>query len=109
MLGQSAQLLAFMIRAGSGLFLHSRQSRLEMLGLQAAAGVLEHFADKEPLGLIVLDIVIASAAAPAVSQTHFLPAVGAIDGAAELLRVDKGFDHQHGMAIACLPIGTEPI
>ena len=80
-----------------------------MFGLQAAAGIFDQFANKQPLGLVVRNIVVASATAPTVRQTQLLPAIGGVDRAAELLRVNKGFGHHYRMAIASLPIGAEPI
>ena len=80
-----------------------------MLGLQAASGVAAEFTDKQPLGLVVLDIIIALMASPAIGQPQFHPIVGGVNSAAKLLRVDEGFNHQNRMAILKLPILTEPI
>ena len=65
-----------------------------MFGLQAATGVFDPLADKEPLGLVVPHVVVALATAPAVGQPQLLPAVGRIDSAAELCGIDEGFDPQ---------------
>jgi hypothetical protein len=90
--GEGSDIAALVIAAGPGLFLHRGQRRFEMLGLERAASLGDQFADKQALGLVVLDVVVAPAAAPAVGQPPFLPAVGRIDGAAELLRIDEGLD-----------------
>ena len=48
-------------------------------------------------------------AASAVGRAEFGPAAGGIDGAAKPLGIDEGFDDQHGMVVAGLPIGAEAL
>ena len=66
-------------------------------------------AHKEPLGFVVLDVVIPALPAPAVGFPQFDPAVGGVDGPRELIGIDERFDHQDGVAVVRLPIGAEPI
>ena len=60
-------------------------------------------------GLVVFYVIIASPAAPAVGLAKFRPTAGRVHRAAELCRIDKGFDHQHRMAVASLPIGRKTL
>ena len=109
MLGQGLDLGALVVATSASLFLHAGQRRLEVLGLQAAAGVTDQFPDKQTFGLVVLDVVVPAVAAAAIGQPEFLPALGGINGAVELVGIDEGLDHQHRMLIAGLPIRAEPI
>jgi len=61
-----------------------------MLGLEAAPGLGAQFPHEQPLGFIVLDIVIPRVPAPTVGQSQFLPAGGGVNGAAELLGIHEG-------------------
>ena len=67
--------------------------------------MFDPFADKEPLGLVVLHAVVALVTAPTVGQPQLLPAVGRIDGAAELCGIDEGF---HPQAQAVIALGARP-
>src|SRR5208337_4177492 len=87
---------------------HSR-GRLEMFSLKTAAGVFAQLAAEEAFGLVVFNVVIAPAAAPAVGLAKLAPAAGRINRPAELGDIDEGFDHQHRMAVSALPIGGKPI
>ena len=73
--------------------------------LRRALGASSRY--EEALGFVVLDIVIALVATAAIRQTQLDPMVGGVNGATELFGIDKGFDHQHGMAVAGLPIIAE--
>ena len=102
----------FLHRARAGwrdLLFDHRQRWLEMFGLETAAGVFAQLAAEEAFGLIVLNVVIAPMAAPAVGLAQFAPAAGRINGPTELGGIDEGFDHQHRMAVMGLPIGGKPI
>ena len=74
--------------------------------MQAAPGVATKLPYKEPLGLVVPNIIIALMPPGTVGLAQLLPAVGRIDGAAKLLGIDKGFHHQHRMAILGLPVAA---
>ena len=80
-----------------------------MFGLETATGVFAQLPAEEAFGLVVLDVIIAATAAPAVGLAKFTPAAGRIDRAAELGGIDEGFDHQHRMAVASLPIGQKTL
>jgi len=80
-----------------------------MFGLQTAAGIFAQLTAEETFGLVVFDVIIASPAAPAVGLAKFRPAAGRVRRAAKLCRIDKGFDHQHRMAVASLPIGRKTL
>jgi len=47
--------------------------------------------------------------AMALGQAQLLPALGCIDRALELLRVDEGLDDQDRMPVAGLPVGAQAI
>ena len=72
---------------------HDRQRRFEYFGLKTAAGVFTQWAAEQTFGLIMFDIIIAPAPAPAVGLAQLFPAVGRIDRTAKLSRIDEGFDH----------------
>ena len=76
--GEGLEILALGIAAGAGLFFHGGQRGLEVFGLETAAGLGNQFADEQALGLIVLDVGVALAAAPAVGLAQFPPAIGRI-------------------------------
>ncbi len=80
-----------------------------MLGLQTAAGIPAQRAHEQSLGLVVFDVIIALAPAPAVGLAQLGPTVGLVNRAAEPFGIDKSFDHLHRMAIAGLPVIAEPI
>ena len=86
-----------------------RQLRLEMLGLETAAGVATERAHKQPFGLVVFDVIVALTSAPAVGLAQFGPSAGGVNGAAKLFRIDEGFDHFHRMSVAGLPILAQPV
>jgi hypothetical protein len=60
----------------------------------------------EPLGLVVPNIIIPLMSPGIVGFAQFLPAVGRIDRATKLLGIDKGFHHQHRMAILGLSVAA---
>ena len=80
-----------------------------MFGLQTAASIFAQLAAEETFGLVVFDVIIAPPPAPAVGLAKFGPATGRVYRAAELCRIDKGFDHQYRMAVASLPIGRKTL
>lgn len=80
-----------------------------MLGLEAAAGFSGRGAHEEPLGLVVLDVVIPAMPAPTVGFPQFDPALGGVDGPLELLVIDERFDRQDGVAVVRLSVGAESI
>src|ERR1700693_990903 len=80
-----------------------------MFGLETAAGVFEQRTAEQAFGLVVFNVVTAPTAAPAVGLAQFAPSAGRINRPAELGDIDKGFDHQHRMAVSALPIGGKPI
>jgi hypothetical protein len=80
-----------------------------MLGLEAAAGVAPERAHEQSFGLVVFDIIIALTSAPAIGLAQFGPAAGGVNGAAELGWIHEGFDHFHRMAVARLPVLSEPL
>jgi hypothetical protein len=59
------------ITLGSSFLFHPGQRRLQVLGLQAAAGVLDQFPDKQPLGLVVGHIEVAAVTAIRVAHRYF--------------------------------------
>jgi hypothetical protein len=61
---------------------------------------------EQAFGLVVFNVVIAPTATPAVGLAQFAAAAGRINRPAELGDIDKGFDHQHRMAVRALPIGA---
>ena len=85
---------------------HHGQCRLEVFGLQTAAGVAAKLPYKEPLRLIVPNIIITLMPSGTVGRSQFLPAISSINGATKLVGIDKGFDHHHRMSIASLPIAA---
>ena len=87
--------------------LERRQGGTQMLGLQAAAGILAEFAREEPLGPVVAHIEVAGMAARALGGAEFSPPAGAVERAAELRRIDESFHQQHGMSVAGLPVGAQ--
>jgi hypothetical protein len=78
--------------AGTGLGFDGGQGRLEFVGSQTAAGVAVEFPHEESFGPVVFDVEIAAHAAEALGGAQLLPALGGRDRAAELLRIDEGFD-----------------
>src|SRR5208337_2568530 len=69
----------FLHRACAGwryLLFDHRQRRLEMFSLKTAAGVFAQLTAEEAFGLVVFNVVIAPAAAPAVGLAKLAPAAG---------------------------------
>ncbi len=64
-----------------------------MLSLQAPTGLRRQGAHKQPLGFVVLDVVVPPPPAPPVGLSEFRPSVDGVDGPFELIGIDKGFDH----------------
>src|SRR6185295_3900156 len=88
---------------------HHGQLRLEMLGLEAAAGIATKRTYKQPLGFVMLDVIITLAATPAVGLTQLDPAVGSVDCPAKSFRIHEGLNHQDGVPVMLLPILAEPV
>src|SRR6266446_2714277 len=85
---------------------HHYQLRIEVFGLQTAAGVAAELPYKQLLSFIVPNIIITLMPPGAVGRSQFLPAISGIDGATKLVGIDKGFDHHHRMTIASQPIAA---
>jgi hypothetical protein len=102
----------FLHRACAGwryLLFDHREGRFEMFGLQTVAGIFAQLTAEEAFGLVVFDVIIASPPTPAVGLAKFGPAAGRVYRAAELCRIDKGFDYQYRMAVASLTIGRKTL
>ena len=95
-----------MARAHPGLGFHHGTGRLKVLGLQAPPGVGTQFPYKESLGLVVPNIIIPLVPPGTVGLAQLLPAISGVDGAAKLFGIDKGFRHQHRVAILGLPVAA---
>ena len=85
---RGAQLSDPLVAAGWHLVLHRRQLRLQMLGLETAPGVGAQAPHEQPLGFVVLDVVIPRSACPSRRSIPVLPAGSGVNGAAELLGID---------------------
>ena len=105
-LDQGANLLGRVSRPGPRFGFHHGQFRLEVFGLQTAAGVAAKFAYKQPLRLVMPNIIIAPVSSRAVGLSQFFPTVSGIDRAAKLVGIDKGLDDGHRMSRAGLPIAA---
>src|SRR5207245_1630714 len=64
---------------------------------------------EEAFGFVVLHVKITAHAAEAIGLTQLLPAIGGVNRAAKLCRIDERFDQHYGMAIAGLPVGAQTI
>jgi len=95
-----------MARAHPGLGFHHGQGRFKVLGLQAPPGVGTKFPYKKSLGLVVPNIIIPLVSPGTVGLAQLLPTISRVDRAAKLLGIDKGFHHQHRMAILGLPVAA---
>lgn len=83
------------------------QRRLELGGLQVAAGPGGQFPRKEPFGFAVVFVEVAPTAAMALGAAQLRPAAGPIHGALKTIRIDKGLDDEHRVFVARLPVGAE--